>query len=150
MLVPILMESKSEEAHARKIAEYLEDFGIKSELYVVSAFKTPELVLDMVSDFNKSGEDIVYITIPNGSNSLSGMISASSIHPVIASPTFRNEAEFFATIHSMVRYPEGAPSTCVVNAKNTADAAIRMLAMNNDSLRKRVAKQIVELKESIE
>jgi len=144
------MESKSEESHARKIAEHLDDFGVKSELYVVSAFKTPELVLDMVNDFNKSGEDIVYVTIPSGSNSLSGMISASSIHPVITSPSFRNEAEFFATIHSMVRYPEGAPSLCVVNPMNTAYAALRILAMSNDSLRKKVAKQIQELKEALD
>ena len=37
-----------------------------------------ELVLDIVNDFNKSGEDIVYITIAGRSNGLSGVVAATA------------------------------------------------------------------------
>ena len=99
MLVPIIMGSKSDEAHARKIAEHLDRFGVKAELYVASAHKVPELVLSIVDDFNKSNDDICYITIAGRSNGLSGVVAANSIHPVIACPPFKDKADYLSNIH---------------------------------------------------
>ncbi len=148
MLVPILMGSSDDKAHAMKIADILEDFGIKSEIYIASAHKVPELVVDIVEDFNKSGDDIVYITIAGGSNGLSGMVSAISIHPVIACPPFKNESDYLTNVHSSTMYPGNTPSMLVINPKNAAHAAIRILALNNDGLRKKVARHITEIKDA--
>ncbi len=148
MLVPIIMGSKVDEGHARKIAGYLEEFDIKSELYVASAHKVPELVVDIVEDFNKSGDDIVYITIAGRSNGLSGVVSAISIHPVIACPPFKDKSDYLANIHSSILYPSNTPSMLVVDPQNAAMAAIRVLALTNDKLRKKVAKHIADIKDS--
>lgn len=148
MLVPIIMGSKVDEAHGRKIAGYLEEFDVKAELYVASAHKVPELVLDIVSDFNKSGDDICYITIAGRSNGLSGVVAANAIHPVIACPPFKDKVDYMANVHSSTLYPSDTPSMLVVDPQNAAHAAIRILALTNEKLRKKVAKRINEIKES--
>lgn len=148
MLVPIIMGSKADEGHARKIAGYLEEYGIKTELYVASAHKVPEMVLGIVNDFNKSGDDIVYITIAGRSNGLSGVVAANAIHPCIACPPFSDKSDYLANIHSSVLYPSDTPSLLVVDPQNAAMAAIRILALTNDKLRKMVAKHINDVKDS--
>lgn len=148
MLVPIIMGSKVDEAHARKIAEYLEEFDVKAELYVASAHKVPELVLGIVSDFNKSGDDICYITIAGRSNGLSGVVAANAIHPVIACPPFKDKDDYAANVNSSVLYPSDTPSMFVADPQNAAMAAIRILALTNDKLLKKVAKRISDIKDS--
>ncbi len=148
MLVPILMGSKVDQAHAEKIANILDDFGIKTEMYVASAHKVPEMVVDIVEDFNKSGEDIVYVTIAGRSNGLSGVVAAISIHPVVACPPFKDKADYLVNVHSSTMYPSNTPSLLVVDPQNAAHAVIRILALNNDGLRKKVAKHIADVKEA--
>lgn len=148
MLVPILMGSKSDEEHARKIAGYLDQFGIKAELYVCSAHKVPELVLDIVNDFNKSTDDICYITIAGRSNGLSGVVAANSVHPVIACPPFKDKADYLANIHSSIMMPSDTPAMTVVDPQNAAMAALRILALTDKKLKKKIAEHINEVKES--
>ena len=148
MLVPIIMGSKSDEAHARKIAGYLDEFGVKTELYVASAHKVPEMVLAIVSDFNKSGDDIVYITIAGRSNGLSGVVAANAIHPCIACPPFKDKDDYTVNVNSSAMYPSDTPSMLVVDPQNAAHAAIRILALTNDGLRKKVARHINDIKDS--
>ncbi len=142
------MGSKSDEEHARKIADHLDRYGIKAELYVASAHKVPELVLDIVNDFNKSGDEIVYITIAGRSNGLSGVTAANSVHPVIACPPFSDKADYLANIHSSVIMPSDTPAMTVIDPQNAAMAALRILALTDKKLRKRIAEHINEVKES--
>jgi 5-(carboxyamino)imidazole ribonucleotide mutase len=142
------MGSKSDEAHARKIAEHLDRFGVKSELYVCSAHKVPELVLDIVNDFNKTNDDICYITIAGRSNGLSGVVAANSVHPVIACPPFSDKADYLANIHSSVQMPSDTPAMTVIDPQNAAMAAIRILALTDKGLRKQIAQHINEVKEA--
>ncbi|MBN1258681.1 AIR carboxylase family protein [Candidatus Peregrinibacteria bacterium] len=148
MLVPIIMGSKTDEPHARNIADVLEQYDVKAELYVASAHKVPELVLDIVNDFNKSDDEIVYITIAGRSNGLSGVVAANSIHPVIACPPFRDKADYLANIHSSLMMPSDTPSMVVVDPQNAAMAALRILALTDKGLRKKIAKHINEMKEN--
>lgn len=148
MLVPILMGSKSDEPHARTIASILDQFGVKTELYVASAHKVPELVLDIVNDFNKTKDDIVYITIAGRSNGLSGVTAANSVHPVLACPPFKDKSDYLANIHSSIQMPSDTPAMTVVDPQNAAMAALRILALTDKKLQKKIADHINEVKES--
>ena len=148
MLVPILMGSKSDESHARKIAEILADYSIKTELYVCSAHKVPELVLEIVNDFNKTNDDICYVTIAGRSNGLSGVVAANSMHPVIACPPFKDKADYLANIHSSIQMPSDTPAMTVIDPQNAAMAAMRILALTDKKLRKQVAEHINDVKEA--
>jgi len=142
------MGSKSDESHARKIAEILADYGIKTELYVCSAHKVPELVLEIVNDFNKTNDDICYVTIAGRSNGLSGVVAANSVHPVIACPPFKDKADYLANIHSSIQMPSDTPAMTVVDPQNAAMAALRILALTDKKLRKQVAGHINDVKEA--
>lgn len=147
MLVPIIMGSKSDEEHARNIAGHLERFGVKAELYVASAHKVPELVLDIVNDFNKTDDTIVFITIAGRSNGLSGVVAANSIYPVIACPPFKDRADYLANIHSSTLMPSDTPSMIVVDPQNAAMAAVRILGLTDKKLQKQIAEHINKMKE---
>lgn len=142
------MGSKSDENHARKIIDILSRYGVKTELYVASAHKVPELVLDIVDDFNKSSEEICIITIAGRSNGLSGVVAANSVHPVIACPPFSDKADYLVNIHSSVMMPSDTPAMVVVDPQNAAMAALRILALTDKKLRKQVAEHINDVKES--
>lgn len=141
------MGSKSDQPHAERIAEILARFGVRSELYVASAHKVPELVLDIVNDFNKSDDDIVYITMAGRSNALSGFVAANSVHPVIACPPFADKADYIMNINSTLNMPSDTPSMAVLDPQNAAMAAIRILALTDKKLRKEVKAHINAVKE---
>lgn len=147
MRVPIILNSNAQEAKARRIAEILEAFGVKTELYIACSFKVPEMVMDMMDDFNKSGDKMVLITISDGSDGLSGMVAANSIYPVIGCPSFKDSATYMSNIHSSLNYPEGSPSLLIKNEYNAALAALKIFALENDSLRKKMAQEIVKNKD---
>ena len=136
-MIAILIEKKADETVAREINKELDAFGINSEIYLLSALKVPELVIDLVSDFNRSGKEVVHMVISQ-SPALAGMVSASSFHPVIS----------LNTSNEIVSYPAFAPAMIVQNSKNAILAAIKILALENSKLKKRITQQIDEMKES--
>ena len=62
--VVILMGSKKDYEFSRKIANYLEKFGVKYDFRVASAHKTPEKVLEILREYE--AEHVVYITVAVG------------------------------------------------------------------------------------
>jgi len=147
MLVPILMESKLNELHARKIAEVLTEFSVPVEIYITSSHKTPELALNIIEDINKKNDNVCYIIISSKTNSLGGIVSANSIHPVISCPEFKNDSDYLINIHSSINMPSDSPSMTIKNPKNAAVAAIKILALNEKSLKKQIIKYIDKIKE---
>ncbi len=147
MFIPILLGSESDREHAKKITDELKKFGVPSEVRVISAHKVPELCVEFVKKMNKE-KDVVYITCAGRSNGLSGVIAGSSIHPVIACPPFSDKADYLANIHSSVLMPTDTPAMTVVDPKNAALAAVRILALKDAALMKKVAARIAEVKKS--
>ena len=68
------MGSTSDEPHAKKITDKLDEYGIAWEQHAASAHKQPLKVLEILTA-NKDGKDIVYITIAGRSNALSGFVA---------------------------------------------------------------------------
>src|SRR5829696_2609324 len=85
-IVPILMGSKSDQKHAEKIISALERFGIRAQIRVASAHKTPAYLLQVLQEYEADSQQKVYITIAGRSNALSGMVDAQVASPVIACP----------------------------------------------------------------
>ena len=100
-----------------------------------------------IKNTNKK-ENVVYITCAGRSNGLSGVISGSSIHPVIACPPFSDKADYLANIHSSLLMPTDTPAMTVVDPKNAALAAVKILALKDPALRKKIEARIAEVKES--
>lgn len=148
MLVPILLGSKVDVEHAEKIASYLKDFGVESKIIVASAHKVPEKVFQIVSEYNKSDEEIVYVTIAGMSNGLSGVVGGNSIHPVVACPPFKDYSDYLTNIHSTLQMPSDTPTLTSLNQKNTALSIVRMFALKHPELREKLRAHLLKIKES--
>ena len=145
MLIPILLGSDSDRDHAKKITDELDKFEVAYEVKVMSAHKVPELCVEYVREMNKK-ENVVYITCAGRSNGLSGVIAGSSVHPVIACPPFSSKEDYLINIHSTLQMPSDTPVLTVIDQKNAALAAVKILALNDPALRKKVEARINEVK----
>lgn len=142
MIVPFLLGSKSDLDHARLITKVLDDYGIHYEIYVLSAHKVPQKTLEIIEKFNEKKESVVFVTIAGRSNALSGLVSASTHFPVLACPPFKDYADYLANIHSTLQMPSETPAVTVVDPKNAGQAVVRILALTDKDLAKKVKNHI--------
>ena len=133
--VVVLMGSERDLEFCREIAEYLKILGVEYVFRVASAHKTPEQVLAILKEFKK--EKVVYITVAGRSNALSAFVDASTLRPVIACPPY-SEKYGGADIYSSLRVPSGIGSTVTIEPEGAAIAAAKILALEDESLEKRV------------
>ena len=128
MKAVLIMGSTSDEAHAKKITDKLDDYGITWEQHVASAHKQPLKVLEIL-ETNKDGEDIVYVTIAGRSNALSGFVAANSEFPTLGCPPFSDKADMLVNIHSTLQMPSNTPVLTVIDPGNCALAVKRIFGV---------------------
>ena len=128
MKAVIIMGSTSDEPHAKRITDKLDEYGITWEQHAASAHKEPLKVLGIL-DANKDGEDIVYITIAGRSNALSGFVAANSEIPTLGCPPFSDKADMLVNIHSTLQMPSNTPVLTVIDPGNCALAVKRILGV---------------------
>lgn len=150
MKVQFLLGSDSDKDFASKISDVFDEWGIEYDLKVASAHKVPEKVFEIVTKNNEEEKNMVYVTIAGRSNGLSGVTAANSIHPVIACPPFKDKPDFMVNINSTLQMPSDTPVLAILDPKNCAMAAIRILSTNNDNLRTKLKENLVEIKKSFD
>ena len=128
MKAVIIMGSTSDEPHAKKITNKLDEYGIIWEQHAASAHKEPLKVLEILNT-NKDGKDIVYITIAGRSNALSGFVAANSEFPTLGCPPFSDKADMLVNIHSTLQMPSNTPVLTVLDPGNCALAVKRILGV---------------------
>ena len=128
MKTVLIMGSTSDEPHAKKITDKLDDYGIAWEQHVASAHKQPLEVLEIL-ETNKDGKDIVYVTIAGRSNALSGFVAANSEFPTLGCPPFSDKADMLVNIHSTLQMPSNTPVLTVIDPGNCALAVKRIFGV---------------------
>ncbi|MDD5026065.1 MAG: 5-(carboxyamino)imidazole ribonucleotide mutase [Candidatus Peribacteraceae bacterium] len=146
MLVTLLLGSKSDAEFAAKIEAVLEEFSVPSQTIVASAHKVPENVVETIQKLNADPQPQVVITVVGMSNGLGGVVAGSCVHPVITCPPAKSLEEYQVDLHSSLRMPSDVPVMTVLNPKNAALAAIRILAESDRALKEKVAKRIEKIK----
>jgi 5-(carboxyamino)imidazole ribonucleotide mutase len=124
----IIMGSTSDEPHAKKITNKLDEYGIKWEQHAASAHKEPLKVLEILEN-NKENSDIIYITIAGRSNALSGFVAANSNFPTLGCPPFSDKADMLVNIHSTLQMPSNTPVLTVIDPGNCALAVKRIFGV---------------------
>ncbi len=132
------MGSKSDLSFAIPIRGVLEEFGIDYECRIASAHKTPKYLLNILEDYEQTGNRIVYITVAGRSNALSGFVDANTRYPVIACPPY-SEKFGGADIYSSIRMPSGVAPLLVLGPENAALAATKMFALENPTLSRKIS-----------
>ncbi len=146
MKVTLILGSESDSDFSKKITKVLDEFEIAHETVISSAHKVPEKVVGIVNKLNADPQAQVIITIAGMSNGLGGVVAGSSIHPVITCPPAQSLEEYQVDLNSSLRMPSDVPVMTVLNPKNAALAAIRILAEGNAELRDKVKKRIDDVK----
>lgn len=147
--VVILFGSKVDVDFAEPLRRTLKEFGVEFEQHIASAHKTTEKVLGILKEYEKSKDELVYITIAGRSNALSGLVDANTKYPVIACPPY---SEKFAgvDIYSSLRMPSGVAPLVILEPEAAALAAAKILALGDEGLWKKIAKYQRKMKEKVE
>lgn len=146
MKVVIFLGSESDKEFVDGMPKEFKAWGVDSQIIVASAHKVPEKVFKIVSENNKSDEDIVYITVAGRSNGLSGVVAANSIHPVIACPPYKDKLDFMVNINSTLVMPSDTPVLTVLDRLNAIMATLRIFALKNKKLKNEMRKRIAKIK----
>ena len=133
-LVVILMGSRADEEHCRKIADAARQLNLEVEMRVGSAHKTAAHVLALLAQYESDPRPKVYITVAGRSNALSGFTDGAVTAPVIACPP-ASDAYGGADIFSSLRMPSGVAPAVVLEPANAALLAAKILGLADPEVR---------------
>jgi phosphoribosylaminoimidazole carboxylase PurE protein len=136
-LVVILMGSKADMEHCKKISDACNQFGIESVMRIASAHKTAEHALAILREYEADARPKVYITVAGRSNALSGFTDGLVSAPVIACPP-PSESFGGADIYSSLRMPSGIAPAFVLEPANAALFAAKIFGLMDESVREQV------------
>ncbi len=138
--IGIVMGSDSDWATMKAAADICDQFGIAYEKRVVSAHRTP----DDMAEYGRSAQSRglkVIIAGAGGAAHLPGMLASHTLLPVIGVPVMTKSMNGLDSLLSIVQMPKGIPVATVAidNATNAGLLALRILALEDQSLMKRLA-----------
>jgi phosphoribosylaminoimidazole carboxylase PurE protein len=111
-IVGVVMGSDSDLAWMEQAADALEKFGIPYEMKIVSAHRTPDLVMAYGGSAKSRGIRVI-IAGAGGAAHLPGMIAAHTTLPVIGVPCPVGPLQGQDALLSIVQMPKGVPVATV-------------------------------------
>jgi len=140
--IAVVMGSQSDWPVMQQAVEQLEAFGIGYEAKVVSAHRTPELLFQFAETARENGFAAI-IAGAGGAAHLPGMLAAKTTLPVLGVPVPSKYLKGMDSLLSIVQMPKGIPvATYAIGeagAANAALSAISILAIEDESLAKKLA-----------
>lgn len=147
--VGVIMGSDSDWPTMQPATEALEDFGVRYEVRVVSAHRTPHAMLDYAGQAHQRGLKVI-IAGAGGAAHLPGMVAAATPLPVIGVPVPLRHLDGMDSLLSIVQMPAGVPvaTVSIGGARNAGLLAVRMLGISDPALVERMVgyqQSLVEL-----
>lgn len=135
--VAILMGSDSDLPTMQATFEVLQSFGIRYEVRIHSAHRTPEATHDYVKDAEQRGCQ-AFICAAGLAAHLAGAVSAITVRPVIGVPMDGGPLQGQDALLSTVQMPAGIPVATVAigktGAKNAGYLAAQIMAVSDAAL----------------
>jgi 5-(carboxyamino)imidazole ribonucleotide mutase len=151
-LVGVIMGSKSDWDVMRAAAETLKKFSVPHECHVMSAHRTPDLVMKYVSGAEGNGLEVL-IAAAGGAAHLAGVTAAHTLLPVLGVPMESASLKGLDSLLSTVQMPGGIPvGTLAIGkpgATNAALLAVAILANKRPELREKLRQYRAEQAEKI-
>jgi phosphoribosylamine--glycine ligase len=142
------MGSESDRPVMEEAARVLGEFGVGCEVVVRSAHRSPEATARWAREARSRGLRVI-IAGAGGAAHLAGAIAAYSRLPVLGVPLATSPLGGFDALLATVQMPPGVPvGTLGVGAwgvKNAAHLALRILALEDRGLARRLEQQALEL-----
>ncbi|RMH23139.1 MAG: 5-(carboxyamino)imidazole ribonucleotide mutase [Acidobacteria bacterium] len=138
VLVSILMGSESDWGVMRHVGQTLEPFAVPHESRVLSAHRSPELVVEHVRSAAGRGVEVI-VAGAGGAAHLAGVVAAHTPLPVLGVPLKGWALDGMDALLSTVQMPRGVPVGTLAIGKagavNAALLAVRILALSRPDLR---------------
>jgi 5-(carboxyamino)imidazole ribonucleotide mutase len=130
--------------------DVLDEFGISSDVQVLSAHRTPEAMIEWGKSARSLGFSVV-IAGAGGAAHLPGMLAAVTSLPVIGVPVPLSQLDGMDSLLSIVQMPAGVPVATVGigNSKNAGLLAMRILAVSEPDLATRLDEFAAGLKDVV-
>ena len=135
-LVGIVMGSDSDLKVMGKARDLLEEFGVESEMRVISAHREPDVFFEYAKSAESRGLKVIIAGAGMAAH-LPGMFAALTPLPVIGVPLWSQSLGGKDSLYSILQMPPGIPVATVAidGGKNAALLAVRILAVEDKSLR---------------
>lgn len=122
-------------------SDLLREFGVQSESKIVSAHRTPDLLVEFAKQAANQGLQVI-IAGAGGAAHLPGMLAAYTHLPVLGVPIESRALKGVDSLLSIVQMPAGIPVPTLAigeaGAKNAALSAVSILALQNAQLREKL------------
>ncbi len=117
----------------------LEAFGVEYEKRVVSAHRTPDLLVEYAKTARGRGIGVI-IAGAGGAAHLPGMVASMTTLPVVGVPVKSRALNGLDSLLSIVQMPAGVPvaAMAINGAKNAALLAVSILALQDAALAERL------------
>ena len=144
--VGIVMGSKSDWPVVEAARKILDDFGVGSEVRILSAHRTPAQACEWASGARERGIEVL-IGAAGGAAHLPGVVAAHTTLPVIGVPIANGPLSGFDSLLAIVQMPKGIPvaTVGVGRADNAALLALQIMATADEAIRAKLADYKVEM-----
>ena len=149
--VGIIMGSKSDFPVMEEAVAILNEFGIDTEVDIVSAHRTPDKMTEYGATAHQRGLQVI-IAGAGGAAHLPGMIAALSPLPVIGVPIkSSNSIDGWDSVLSILQMPGGVPvATVALNgAKNAGILAAQIIGSSNPEVLQKIQSYKEGLKQKV-
>jgi 5-(carboxyamino)imidazole ribonucleotide mutase len=151
-LVGIIMGSQSDWDTMKHTAEMLRQLGVPFEAKVMSAHRTPDLVLDYAASAESRGLKVI-IAGAGGAAHLAGVVASKTTLPILGVPIQSKALQGLDSLLSIVQMPAGVPvGTLAIGAAGAINAALlaaAILATADAALARRLKEYRDELAQKV-
>lgn len=142
--VAVLMGSDSDLPVVQACLDVLDSLGLKSEVRITSAHRTPEDTRAFVEGADKRG-CAVFIAAAGMAAHLAGAVAAHTLKPVIGIPIDSGPLQGFDALLSTAQMPGGIPVASVAigkaGAKNAGYLAAQIMGVSDPALHQRLIEE---------
>ncbi|QLK85703.1 5-(carboxyamino)imidazole ribonucleotide mutase [Staphylococcus sp. 17KM0847] len=153
MKVAVIMGSSSDWETMREACMMLEAFNIPYDTKVVSAHRTPHMMVDFATKARSNGYSAI-IAGAGGAAHLPGMVASMTTLPVIGVPIESKSLKGLDSLLSIVQMPGGIPvaTTAIgrAGAKNAGILVARMIGMTDETVQQQLERYEASLVGKVE
>lgn len=144
--VAVVMGSRSDRTVVDQAVSLLRDFGIKTQVRVLSAHRTPEEAAAYAKGARDNGFSVIIAAAGKAAH-LPGVLAAHTTLPVIGLPVKSSFLDGLDSLLSIVQMPPGVPvaTVGVDAAENAALLAVEILAVSDEGLAGRLERYKKEM-----
>jgi len=153
VVVSVVMGSDSDLPVMEEAVKVLTEFAVPHELYLTSAHRTPERTTTFARSAAKRGVRIIIVGAGAAAH-LAGVIASQTLLPVIGVPIDATSLKGMDALLATVQMPGGIPVATMAigkaGAKNAALFAVRILALEDAGLQKKLQVYIRRMASDVE